>query len=482
MFLTNRRHRLIYFCLIGMEIAWITPFLLLIYRPFQVWPPFLVFTLFFIGLLVWILAIELSSYFIRQSPHYQLFILGLIGLTSLALIRIFVYADRSPFDLTWPFDMLQSVVQFEQGMSPALVVVLLNFFIWFRASNASSRDIDFWNVGLSFRVGMLLLIFGGGMLYQFSDINALSFLWLFFTFGLSAIALTRIDEKSNDARSMGNLLPLNRLGQLLFMIGLTMMVTIWLSGLYSPSNLRAIFVWTQPVWQLIGGIFLLMLTLLFWLLEPIFIWFSTLIVNAMNSLDLSGLAIAFDAFRDALATGEEQAQSEPFAAFVPAWIWTFLRYVGISVVLLVFLGLIMVFLDRLRRRSLSEEGETEASEDITLGKDSLREGIGWLRNALGLVRRYGVGRQLLAAISVENMYANLCRLAQKQGYPRHPSQPPDDYLPVLTKAFAGQDALLARITAGYMRVHYGNQALSKAEVAQIRADYERIRQTDVEQR
>ena len=33
MFLTHRRLGLLYFCLAGMEIAWITPFFLLLYRP-----------------------------------------------------------------------------------------------------------------------------------------------------------------------------------------------------------------------------------------------------------------------------------------------------------------------------------------------------------------------------------------------------------------------------------------------------------------
>ena len=93
-----------------------------------------------------------------------------------------------------------------------------------------------------------------------------------------------------------------------------------------------------------------------------------------------------------------------------------------------------------------------------------------------------MSRQLLAAISVENIYANLCRLARQQGYPRRPSQPPDDYLPVLAQAFDDQKPPLARITASYMRVHYGDYTLTQDELTQIRADYLQIRQAERRER
>ena len=88
-----------------------------------------------------------------------------------------------------------------------------------------------------------------------------------------------------------------------------------------------------------------------------------------------------------------------------------------------------------------------------------------------LVRRFGVGRELLAAISVQNIYANVCRIARQRGHPRRISQPPDSYLPVLAQAFPGQDERLSRITAAYMRVHYGEKAVPTEELASLRNDY-----------
>ena len=475
MFLTNSRHRLIYLCLTGMEMGWITPLLFLLYRPLRAWQPLLMFALFFLGLLLWILTIELLSRLILRSPQYELAVVGIIGLSSGLLVRILLYPDRGLFNLIWIFDSLRSAANFEAGVPPELVVVALNFFFWLRATNASSREIDFWNVGLSFRVGMLLLIIGGGVLHQVSDINALSFLWVFFTFGLTAIALTRIDEKSIDSRSAGRLLPTKQLLQLLAMVTLTVALTVWLSRLYSPENLRAVFRWLTPLWVVLGQIFLFLMSIIFSLIGPLLLWFGELIVSLFQGIDLSGLSAALDSFREALGAAAENQRESPFSLTVPPWVWLLIRYLVLGVLLLLFLGLILIFLDRIKRRRVTGESEAETSEDITFGGDALREGAAWLKDTLGLVRHYGLSRQLLAAISVENIYANLCRMARKAGYPRPAAQPPDDYLPTLAHVFIDQEGSLSRITAGYMRVHYGGRALSAGELSQLRADYEQVR-------
>jgi hypothetical protein len=79
---------------------------------------------------------------------------------------------------------------------------------------------------------------------------------------------------------------------------------------------------------------------------------------------------------------------------------------------------------------------------------------------------------------VQNIYANVSRLARDRGYPRRPAQPPDDYLPVLVQAMGGLEDQLARITAAYMRVHYGDHPVSRVELGQLREDYRAVREGD----
>jgi len=159
----------------------------------------------------------------------------------------------------------------------------------------------------------------------------------------------------------------------------------------------------------------------------------------------------------------------------PPWVWSTLRYLLVLLAIALALGLVLVFLERMRARPEEhEESEVERGEELSLGGAALARGVRWLRDMAGLVRRFGLSQQLLAAISVQNLYANLCRLARQSGYPRHPAQPPDDYLPVLAQAFPGQPEALARITAAYMRVHYGDLPVSPAELAQLRQDYQQV--------
>ena len=477
MFLSNPRHRLIYFCLLGMEMAWIVPFLLLFYRPLRQREPLAVYGVVFGVLLAWVLTIEVMNRFIRRSPHFEVAVTALIGLTSLLGLRLIVYLHRAWFDLTWPIHALQALIDLEHGLALEWVVILLNFFLWLRATNATSREIDFWNVGLSFRMGMLLLIVGGGLLYQYGAVNGMVFLWLYFTFGLTAVALTRINEKATDMRSVGPLLPPNRLAQLLLMVAGTMTLTLWLTTFYNPETLRSLIRWSLPLLELLGRVVFVIVTTILWLLGPILLWIGQLFVNLFALLDFSMLADTIESFRQALAATTAENTNEPSRFAVPGWVWVLLRYVGVTVFLVFCVGLIVIFLDKIRPQSARDEAETTDHEAVTFGGNALQEGLAWLGDLARLVGRYGVGRQLLAAISVENIYANLCRIARKQGYPRHPAQPPDAYLATLSQVFMDQEAPLARITISYMRVHYGGRTLTPAEVEQVRADYDLVRKS-----
>ena len=139
------------------------------------------------------------------------------------------------------------------------------------------------------------------------------------------------------------------------------------------------------------------------------------------------------------------------------------------------LGFIWLYLERIRKQHIRDQAESEAGEEVTLGGGALQRAGQRLRAWLSLVRRFGFSPQLLAAVSVQNIYANLCRLARHRGFPRRPAQPPDDYLHLLEQAFAGQEAALARITAAYMRVHYGDRPVDPEELAGLRADYRQVR-------
>lgn len=85
-----------------------------------------------------------------------------------------------------------------------------------------------------------------------------------------------------------------------------------------------------------------------------------------------------------------------------------------------------------------------------------------------------MGSDLLAAISVRNIYANMARLAARRGFPRNKARTPYEYLPDLLAAFPQAAAEAQAITDAYVAVHYGELPASRAELDALRAAYARL--------
>jgi hypothetical protein len=473
MLLSDRRRGLIYFCLAGAEMAWITPFLgLLFYLQGWEWPIVAVFGRLFAILLVWMLALELLNRFDVDAPYYQLAVLGLIIVGSFLLVRFWLYGGTPVHDFRWLPNIFAALFNIHQGLRPELVLILTSLLLWQRAASATSRSLDFFSAGVSFRLGILLLILGAGLLNRVTGQEVISLFWVYLGLGLTAVSLARINEKAAGARSGGKLLPLRRLAQMLIAVGLTVGGIAWLSLFYTPDRIRTALGWLKPLWTVLGLLLLPLIQAFLWVLERVLMLLFQLLSQLLAGLDWEALETLVE---NIASLSEMMQRGEGATLTMPPWVLTGVRYGAVLLAILVILGLVLLYLDKIRSRPRQDAAEEEIGEEITLGGGIMSRGVRWLRDMAGLVRRFGLSRQLLAAISVQNIYANLCRLASQRGYPRHPAQPPDDYLPVLGQVFAGQEEALARITTAYMLVHYGERPVSRAELAQIRKDYDQVR-------
>jgi hypothetical protein len=478
MLLGDRRQALIHFCLVGMEIGWITPFAtLLFYRHELGWSPELIFCRFLAAVLLWILALELLNRWALHPPWYRCRVALLLLLSTLLLVRLWLHGDAALGDLSWLRSTFDALFNFHRGLRPELILVLANLLLWQRATSATSRSLDFFNVGVSFRLGILLLTLGGGLLKEVTDYDVTGLFLLYLGLGLMCVSLARIEDKARSGGSVGRSLPGRRVAQVGAAVALTVGGVAGLSLAYTPSSIRAALAWFGPLWKALGV-----------LMEPVEIVILWLVEVTINSLYwllsrlLVGANLKFlDDLRERLGELFALAQRPDTASVtLPAWLMAALRYGGVLLGLLIAVGIILLSLERISSRHHEEEAEEELEEEVTLGGGTLGRGCRWLRDRVGLVRRFGVGRELLAAISVQNMYANLCRLAGQRGYSRHPAQPPDRYLPILVEAFGGHQGALSRITNAYMRVHYGDRAVSFGELARLRGDYDEVRTSEQE--
>jgi Domain of unknown function (DUF4129) len=203
------------------------------------------------------------------------------------------------------------------------------------------------------------------------------------------------------------------------------------------------------------------------LLNPLLLGFEAFLTRLLNRPDAAGSETAPP------VTGGELGPN-PFEN-LPRWPFDLARDVMIVIVVgVAALGLViflLLYLERVRKTGLQDEDEEEGRSPASFGGGIVDRALGSLRNAAGLIQRFGISRELLAAISVQNIYANLCRLARQRGKPRLASQPPDAYLPILAQAFPGEEERLRHITSAYMRVHYGDHPVGSEELAALREDY-----------
>ncbi len=469
MLLADRRLALIHFCLAALEVAWFTPYLLLFVWGAPGLSMWGVYAALLAALLAWMAALDFLSRRQVTSPRFELVVLGLILFSSALLVRALLYPGLPPGNMSWLGRSLAALTDFRTGLRPEWVLLLVNFFLWQRAASATSRELSFFSVGVSFRLGMLLLILGAALFGHFRAQDGRPFLWLYFGLGLLAVAVARVRDGASGARSAGTAPAWGRLGELSLAIGLTVALAAGLASVYTSVTIKGFLGWLAPLWRLLGLLLVRLLMLLFLILLPILVWLQ----QRVRGLDLGPLVNALNALRQVLEPLQQQ-ESSGGPAF-PAWAGTVLRDAGILLVIVLALGFVWLYLERVRRQQAHDHAETAVREEITLGGSALERGAQRVRAWLALLRRFGLSPQLLAAVSVQNIYANLCRLARRRGFPRRPAQAPDDYLHVLEQAFAGQEAALARITAAYMRVHYGDRPVGAEELAGLRVAYRQIR-------
>ncbi len=467
MLLSNRRQGLIYFCLAGMEIAWFTPILLYALRSYS-WNvmPIAVFGGLFGMLLLWMLALDLLNYLQIDSPQYELSVAWLVVLSSLLAVRIWLYRAAPLGDFSWFGNTIYALVNFFNGFRPEFIMVAANIFLWQRATSAINRDMGLFQVGFNFRLGILILIIAAAELNRVGGGNLVFLLWVYFGLGLIAVTLARIHDKAIGAQSAGSALTGNRLVLLISAVAVTVGGAGWLLRFYTAQTFKTVFHWFDPLWLVVGHIAWFFLQILFKLLEPVIYWLE----NLFSQVDWELLSTLIEN-----TPQPEMEQFEETAATVPQWLQINMQYVIAGLLGIIVFGGLLLFLRKIRPTS-TEKLAKEDIETITQEGNILERGAQLLRDVAGLVQRYGISRQLLAAISVQNIYANVCRLAAQRGYERPRAMPPDSYLPILIEAFGSEmREALSRITRVYMRVHYGDEMVNSTEMAQLQIDYHKVR-------
>jgi len=286
MLLTNRRHRLLYICLAGMDLAVALPYLAILVALWTrrdagahpvlallIRQPLAAFICLWAVMLAYMLAADLINRWGWPSPWRETAVLLLLVTTWLAAVLFLLYPSLSAADPRWLATAGSAVFNFTAGLRGELILLLGNFVLWWRISSYTDRELSFFSVGLTFRLGLLLAILGNALLAHFArqpQTVAVTYFILFFAFGLASVALARIDQKAVGANnSQGSLLPWSRLAQLLLAVASVMALAIAVATVYTPATLRSGLRALAPVGRLLQWLLIQVTLILFTVLSPV---------------------------------------------------------------------------------------------------------------------------------------------------------------------------------------------------------------------
>lgn len=466
------RRRWLFAALSGMDMTVLTALWLLVsFWLGWSWSPWAVWGVLWGGFLLWAWVIEALGRWRVGLTLYRFVVALLILLSSLALVRVLFYTGLPWSNWAWVRETL-FVAPFDWTPRPRLEVVLMltNIGVALRAAAMSDRNLydrfvleSFIRAWISFcALALGLELLGGPLLWTF--MGALLFS------GSVAVLIARVDTRATSVHTAGHSLAPRH----------------WLA-LLGTQGMGAFLAWiTAPLlegalsWVL--GLVGALLSALFALIIAAFLTLAQWLLPGLLGLFEGRPPLPPEATPVAPPQVVTPMPASPTPTPLPEGTLRTLEGLlkggwGLLVLGALFVAVSFALQRVVRGRARAATDEGAERERVSL-QAALRRLTQGMRDTLDAVRHFGLGRGLLDAVSVQNMYANVCRLAAARGVPRPAQQAPDAYLASLTALYPEAAAELKRLTLVYMRVHYGERIPTPEELEQARADYAHILEVD----
>jgi hypothetical protein len=249
-----------------MEIALLTPLLLSFLRWMRYWPSGLV--------VVWLLLLLLLPFnlirFMTMLGLYQerqrLVMIGALFFVAFFSLRTLLHEAQSLFDLTWLGDFYRSLAEpGSQLWQQDIALFTVTCLVWWRGIRLSTRTPDIDRAGLRLRLSSFfiipLLIW---LATDFLSRSILPFILLFFTAGLTSVALIRAEQSEYERTGLAASLTPRWLGSIFLAAVAVVLTAAVLALIISGQSPETIGAWTAPIWLAIRfGTTTAMITALF---------------------------------------------------------------------------------------------------------------------------------------------------------------------------------------------------------------------------
>jgi hypothetical protein len=468
----NGRREAILVALAAAEVCWAAPVVQILMQP----------TVSHQSLFLWLtmLILLLGFFYVyrllvraRLSMLLQQSILVLVLIVSIAAtFRFHIYVNAGLVGVEWVVEPFRDLADMSTVIPVGFVAILTLVYLWARGIHLARRSLSADSVGLSFRSGVLLLVFFGWGIGLSSGEDISGFIVPFFFFALVAVALARIEDVSREPNSGAVPASGYWLGSTVGAVALLVALGTLVALVFHGGGLEQALRWLSP---------------LLIVLEVVLVGLALLILGL---LQLIVLVLPFDWEAIRLRIQSMMAEifelSEPLAPLpevqepaVAPIIGTLRAWSLIAILVFLILSIVLFTWWRIRRRQRREALESRESlfsagslaRNLLAAFQSGRDRIGQM---VGLVDRFGLGSRFLSAVTIQRIYVNLVRLATRAGYPRLQTQTPYEYQELLYEALPGRESDVAVITEAYVNAHYGQVPDSREELERIRQCWARV--------
>lgn len=463
------RHELLYLGFALMEIALLTPIVLVILGWARYWPPFQVgLWLVLVMLLPFNLIRLMSILKLDLKRQRRLLLLGLV-VTIFLSWRLLLYNESSLLDFGWMRQFFNSLGEGGNLLwTRDLSVFLVTAFAWWRGIKLSIRYPEINNVGLRLRLGGLIFL---PLIIWFSSAflenTIVPFVLLFFLSSLVVISLVRAENIEQERSGMAATLNARWFATVAAAALLIIITGGVLAALLSGESLFLMVGWLAPLWRSLQFGATVAGVTLFEITYPVLEFFA-LIIQWLAGIMGGILGQISAGLRESnlFATVESPILPTP-AETVEVVGPALAGKATTAVVMIALLVLIALALARTYQKATFAARDNERSRTMAQGDDE--PGLG--RRVL---ERLGLLRQWRAAASVRRIYKQMCRTAGAAGYPRLGTETPYEYLPTLTRVWAYNAAETQIITEAFVRVRYGEAPETEEELEVIRAAWRQL--------
>ena len=466
------QHELLYVTWILMEVALLTPFVVIVLPLTRPWSSGL--------LLMWLLLlmylpfnlVRLMSTLDWPRSRQQFILAVAILLIYLFTLRTLFFQPASLFDFRWIGQLFATIAEPENTVwLQSLGWFVLIVFVWWRGLRLIGKTFSINSAGRRLRVGALLIVpLIIALSINYLPWSIVPFILLFFFVSLTAVALARVEEI--EKQQSGLSASINP--KWLLSVGLAALLLI-VAGAFSTfivsgQTMLAIAKFLDPLQRALYAGSIVVFDTVFSLLEPILRLFSLVIEFLVGFLtpimakvlETPPSPIDYSIFPTPEATA---------IVAIEEGTKTGLKTINILLMIAIMLAVTLA-LGRVYRQAEFAARDSEAATKTTVNSSPPRLNFGQrLLDRLGLL--YG----WRTAASIRRIYQNMCRAAAINGYARAEAETPFEYLPTLSKAWPENQADTRLITETYVKIRYGELPESSEELEALRAAWKRLETT-----